>query len=177
MQILKFCICWQFWSRHLYVWLQTNWWRQSVTCFYHYSIGEYSTVHFSITLQSKFGMSATRIWLFVDNFGAWKMQFGSLKSAWILYFEFASNPVIKTTVYFAEIAIMFSVTASLPFILHCLLSSMLQTWWRCCVQTARCVFLLKRRRNATNRCFPRWYTHVCLPLVLGIRKLFYLPYA
>ena len=33
------------------------------------------------------------IWLFVDNFGAWKMQFGSLKkSAWILYFEFATNP-------------------------------------------------------------------------------------
>jgi len=29
-----------------------------------------STVHFSVTLQSKFGMSATRILLFVDNFGA-----------------------------------------------------------------------------------------------------------
>ena len=59
--------------------LQTNWWRQSVTCFYHYGIGEYSTVHFSVTLQSKFWMSASRIWLFVDNFGAWKMQFVSLK--------------------------------------------------------------------------------------------------
>jgi len=59
--------------------LQTNWWRQSVTCFYHYSIGEYSTVHFSVTLQSTFWMSASRIWLFVHNFGAWKVQFGSLK--------------------------------------------------------------------------------------------------
>jgi len=37
------------------------------------------TVHFSVTLQSKCWMSASRIWLFVDNFGAWKMQFGSLK--------------------------------------------------------------------------------------------------
>jgi len=27
---------------------------QSVTCFYHYGIAEYSTVHFSVTLQSKF---------------------------------------------------------------------------------------------------------------------------
>ena len=75
---------------------QTNWWRQSVACFYHYGIGEYSTVHFSVTLQSKFWMSASRVSLFVDNFGAWKMQFGSLKSlksAWILYFEFAMNPV------------------------------------------------------------------------------------
>ena len=26
----------------------------SVTCFYHYGIGEYSTVDFSVTLQSKF---------------------------------------------------------------------------------------------------------------------------
>ena len=59
--------------------LQTNWWRQSVTCFYHYGIGEYSTVHFSVTLQSKFWMSVSRIWLFVNNFGAWKTQFGSLK--------------------------------------------------------------------------------------------------
>ena len=48
-------------------------------CFYHYGIGEYSTIHFSVTLQSKFWMSASRTWLFVDNFGAWKMQFGSLK--------------------------------------------------------------------------------------------------
>ena len=59
--------------------LQTNWWRQSVTCFYHYGIGEYSTVHFSVTLQSKFWMSTSTIWLFVDNFGAWRMQVGSLK--------------------------------------------------------------------------------------------------
>ena len=76
--------------------LQTNWWRQSVTCFYHYGIGEYSTVHFSVTLQSKFWMSTSTIWLFVDNFGAWRMQVGSwksLKSAWILYFKFATNPV------------------------------------------------------------------------------------
>ena len=42
-------------------------------------LGEYSTVHFSVTLQSKFWMSASRILLFVGNFGAWKMQFGSLK--------------------------------------------------------------------------------------------------
>jgi len=51
---------------------------------------------FSVTLQSKFWMSASRIWLFVDNFRAWKMQFGSLKvleNAWILYSEFATNPV------------------------------------------------------------------------------------
>jgi len=27
---------------------------QSVTCFYHYGIGEYSTVHFNVTLHSKF---------------------------------------------------------------------------------------------------------------------------
>jgi len=33
----------------------------------------------SVTLQCKFWMSASGIWLFVDNFGAWKMQFGSLK--------------------------------------------------------------------------------------------------
>jgi len=49
----------------------------------------------SVTLQSKFWMSASRIWLFVDNFGAWKCNLGpwkSWKSAWILYFEFAANP-------------------------------------------------------------------------------------
>ena len=50
-----------------------------LTVRYHYGIGECSTVHFSVTLQSKFWLSASRIWLFVDNFGAWKMQFGSLK--------------------------------------------------------------------------------------------------
>ena len=72
-------------------------WRQSVTCFYHYSIGDYSTVHFSVTLQSKFWMSASRIWLFMDNFGAWKMQFGSLKSAWVLYFEFTTIPELYST--------------------------------------------------------------------------------
>jgi len=49
-------------------------------------------VCFSVKLQSKIWMSACRIWLFVNNFGAWKMQFGSLKSAWIFYFEFATNP-------------------------------------------------------------------------------------
>ena len=32
---------------------------------------------------------------FFYNFGAWKMQFGSLKSAWILYFESATNPAIS----------------------------------------------------------------------------------
>ena len=30
-------------------------------------------------MYSKFWMSASRIWLFVDNFVSWKMQFGSLK--------------------------------------------------------------------------------------------------
>jgi len=50
---------------------------------------------FSVKLQSKIWMSACRIWLFVNNFGAWKMQFGSLKSAWIFYFEFATNPGIQ----------------------------------------------------------------------------------
>jgi len=52
-------------------------------------------VCFSVTLQSKVWMSKSRIWLFVDNFvlekcnsGPWK----SLKSVWILYFEFAMNP-------------------------------------------------------------------------------------
>jgi len=34
---------------------------------------------FSFTLQFKFWMSACRIWLFVNNFGAWIMQFESLK--------------------------------------------------------------------------------------------------
>ena len=38
---------------------------------------QYST--FSVTLQCKFWKSASSMWLFVDNFGAWKMQFGSLK--------------------------------------------------------------------------------------------------
>ena len=59
--------------------LQTSWWWQSVTCFYHYSIGEYSTVHFIVTMHSKFWRTASKIWLFVDNFGAWKCTFGSLK--------------------------------------------------------------------------------------------------
>jgi len=48
-------------------------------CVLTYLIKIPSTVHISVTLQSKFWMSASRIWLFVDNFGAWKMQFGSLK--------------------------------------------------------------------------------------------------
>jgi len=48
---------------------------QSVTCFYHYSIGEYSTVHLSVTLQSKFCSTASRIWLLLlSNFGVWKLQ-------------------------------------------------------------------------------------------------------
>jgi len=92
LQILKFCICWQFWSKHLYAchqYLETVFDFTLLAC----GIGEYSTVHFSVTLQSKFWMNSSRIWLFVDNFGAWKMQFGSLKSAWILYFEYAMNPV------------------------------------------------------------------------------------
>ena len=29
-----------------------------------------STVHFSVTLQSEFRMSTSRIWFLVDNFGA-----------------------------------------------------------------------------------------------------------
>jgi len=37
------------------------------------------TVRFSVTLQSKFWMSTSRMWLFVENFGAWKMQLRSLK--------------------------------------------------------------------------------------------------
>jgi len=43
-------------------------------CIIHYSIGEFSTVHVSVTLQSKFWSTASRMWLFVDNFGAWKLQ-------------------------------------------------------------------------------------------------------
>ena len=42
-------------------------------------------------------MSASRIWLFVDNFGAWKCSLGpwkSSKSALILFFEFATSPVL-----------------------------------------------------------------------------------
>ena len=62
--------------------LQTSWWRQSVTCFYHYSIGECSTVHFSVTIHSKFWRTTSKIWLFVDNFGAWKMHIWVLESPW-----------------------------------------------------------------------------------------------
>jgi len=59
----------------------TSTWKQYLIslCLLTYLIKIPSTVHISVTLQSKFWMSASRIWLFVDNFGAWKMQFGSLK--------------------------------------------------------------------------------------------------
>ena len=54
----------------------------------------------SVTLQSKFWMSASRIWLFVDNFGAWKMQFGSLKvpeSPWKVLEFCALSLLLKAT--------------------------------------------------------------------------------
>jgi len=80
LQILKFCICWQFCIQVLALVCMSPVLRNSIwfhfhcliTCFYHYGIGEYSTVHFSVTLQSKFWVTRSRIWLFVDNFGAWK---------------------------------------------------------------------------------------------------------
>ena len=73
----------------------TSTWKQYLISFCHHGIGEYSTVHFSVTLQSKFWMSASRIWLFVDNFGAWKMQFGSLKSPWKVL-EFCTLSLLRT---------------------------------------------------------------------------------
>jgi len=39
---------------------------KTVTCFYHYSIGKYSTVHFSVTTHSK----CWRYGFFLDSFGA-----------------------------------------------------------------------------------------------------------
>jgi len=113
LQILKFCICWQFCIQVLALVCMSPVLRNSIwfhfhcliTCFYHYGIGEYSTVHFSVTLQSKFWMNRSRIWLFVDNFGAWKKcNLGprkSLKSAWILYFEFATNLAFSNQWVFA----------------------------------------------------------------------------
>ena len=75
LQILKFCICGQFWSKHLYACYQ---YLETVFDFTLFAYLQ-CTVHFGVTLQSKFWMSSSRIWFFVDNFGAWKMQFGSLK--------------------------------------------------------------------------------------------------
>jgi len=49
------------------------------------------TVRFSVTLQSKFWMSTSRMWLFVENFGAWKMQFRSLK-----VLEFCTLSLLRT---------------------------------------------------------------------------------
>jgi len=76
--------------------------KATVTCFNHYSIGMYSTVHLSVTLQSKFWSTASRIWLFIDkcvaalpNFGAWKLQIWSLK-----VLEFCALNVLWTLLNF-----------------------------------------------------------------------------
>ena len=83
--ILKFCI-----------------FRQSVTCFYHYGIGEYSMYtsvsHCSLNFECpclEYGFLSIILVLEKCNLGPWK----SLKSALILYFEFATNPVLLTSLF------------------------------------------------------------------------------
>jgi len=50
--------------------------------------------------HSKFWCSVSMTCLFIDTFGTWKLQFQvlekSLKSPWILSFEFAMNPALAT---------------------------------------------------------------------------------
>ena len=101
----KFCICWQFWSKHLYACHQ---YLETVRCiWFHFCLLTYlikiltvRTVHSSVTLQSHFWMSTSRIWLFFDNFGAWKMQFGSLKVLefllWVCYKPWVQTWIAET---------------------------------------------------------------------------------
>ena len=62
-----------------------------------YSV-QYLWAHLCVTLQSKFWCTKCRMWLFIDNFGAWKLPmyvglWKSLKSPWIWSFECAMNSV------------------------------------------------------------------------------------
>ena len=80
----KFCICWQFWSKHLYA------------CHQYLETAFDFTLHASVSNCSlkfecpRVGYGFLSIILVLEkcNLGPWK----SLKSAWIFYFEFATNP-------------------------------------------------------------------------------------
>ena len=144
------------------------------------------TVHFSVTLQSKFWMSASRVWLFVDNFGAWKMQFGSLKSAWILYFEFATNPDFSFRSFHAFILLQcfswfsdehkkissqvkFQVTVWVVYCYDCPLFGRMMRAWLSTYST--CVNFSWISTNLTSRLSPQHLHGVCASWLFCLPRL------
>ena len=83
-QILKFCICWQFWSKHLYA---SHQYLETVFEFTLLASMSHCSLNFECPSLG-YGFLSIILVLEKCNSGPWK----SLKSVWILYFEFAMNP-------------------------------------------------------------------------------------